>query len=178
MHSSPPSFCFGYLEKLFVSRSVCSFFFFLPQVMALFFHMHSHFDWSRYCWCIEGARRLDTLHSNTLHSTAAGGTGSARSDGTGGHTSDSYGDEAQAFEGLAGHQAPLLLSQVKSSDTNQFRRAVLAYGFWVMTARGGCPSFRAEVSHTQFSSYGGHDIYSDWKLGRDAASEFPVFFFS
>ncbi|CAN0301735.1 unnamed protein product, partial [Hapterophycus canaliculatus] len=41
------------------------------QVMALFFQMHSHFDWSRYCWSIEGPRRLDTLHTNTSADDAA-----------------------------------------------------------------------------------------------------------
>ncbi|CAM9739962.1 unnamed protein product, partial [Pylaiella littoralis] len=41
------------------------------QVMAIFFQMHSQFDWSRYCWCIEGARRLDTLHSNTSDDSSA-----------------------------------------------------------------------------------------------------------
>lgn len=39
--------------------------------MAIFFQMHSQFDWSRYCWCIEGARRLDTLHSNTPDDSSA-----------------------------------------------------------------------------------------------------------
>lgn len=69
------------------------------QVMALFFHMHSRFDWSKYCWCIEGPRRLDTLHSNS------------RLD-AGGQDGDSFGNVAEAFGGLAGHPAPLLLSQV------------------------------------------------------------------
>lgn len=67
--------------------------------MALFFQMHSHFDWSRYCWCIEGPRRLDTLHSN---SSSAEDPSAA-----------SYGAEAEAYVGLAGNPAPLLLSQAR-----------------------------------------------------------------
>lgn len=67
--------------------------------MALFFHMQSHFDWSRYCWCIEGARRLDTLHSNNASDAAESG--------------ESYG--AEAFGGLAGSPAPLLLSQASAA---------------------------------------------------------------
>lgn len=71
--------------------------------MALFFHMQSHFDWSRYCWCIEGARRLDTLHSNSANDAVEYG--------------DSYG--AEAFGGLAGSPAPLLLSQASATLSHE-----------------------------------------------------------
>lgn len=79
--------------------------------MALFFHMHSHFDWSRYCWCIEGARRLDTLHSNT------NGGGSGGTDDPSSAAVSSYGEcyAAEAFEGLGGYPAPLLLSQARTT---------------------------------------------------------------
>ncbi|CAN0114861.1 unnamed protein product, partial [Discosporangium mesarthrocarpum] len=33
------------------------------QVLAMFFHMHSQFDWSRYCWCVEGPRHLSSITS-------------------------------------------------------------------------------------------------------------------
>lgn len=80
------------------------------QVMALFFQMHSHFDWSRYCWCIEGPRRLDTLHSN---SSSAEDPSAA-----------SYGAHAEAFVGLAGNPAPLLLSQARITQQNSGQQYV------------------------------------------------------
>lgn len=79
--------------------------------MAAFFHMHSHFDWSRYCWCIEGPRRLDTLHS---HSDGGGsGAGAGAGEGQGGP----FVHGAEAFDGLDDSPAPLLLSQVGSPCT-------------------------------------------------------------
>lgn len=86
----------------------------MRQVMAMFFHMHSHFDWSRYCWCIEGARRLGTLHSNTINSNS----NSSEGDGDG-DDADNSGElrGAEALGELAGYPAPLLLSQVRPPRT-------------------------------------------------------------
>ncbi|CAM9149523.1 unnamed protein product, partial [Scytosiphon promiscuus] len=81
------------------------------QVMALFFQMHSHFDWSRYCWCIEGARRLDTLHTNTSADDDASAAAAAAAASNGGGSGEGVYGAAEAFGGLAGHPAPLLLSQ-------------------------------------------------------------------
>lgn len=80
--------------------------------MALFFHMHSRFDWSRYCWCIEGARRLDTLHSNSSDDALNHGECCS----------------AEAFGGLAGYPAPLLLSQV--SERPAYRPTPRGYYYY------------------------------------------------
>ncbi|CAN0538992.1 unnamed protein product, partial [Ectocarpus sp. 12 AP-2014] len=89
------------------------------QVMALFFHMHSHFDWSRYCWCIEGPRRLDTLHTNSNSASATAADLALNSNHGEGSTAAAVIGEGEgegcgsvvAVGGLAEGPAPLLLSQ-------------------------------------------------------------------
>lgn len=87
--------------------------------MALFFHMHSNFDWSRYCWCIEGPRRLDTLHTNSTSTSAtAADLASNSNHGEGSAVASVNGEgegcrSAEAVGGLTGGPAPLLLSQAR-----------------------------------------------------------------
>ncbi|CAN0073697.1 unnamed protein product, partial [Ectocarpus sp. 8 AP-2014] len=99
------------------------------QVMALFFHMHSHFDWSRYCWCIEGPRRLDTLHTNSNSASATAADLASNSNHGEGSTAAAVIREgegcgsSEAVGGLAEGPAPLLLSQARKNTEvlNRYR---------------------------------------------------------
>lgn len=93
--------------------------------MALFFHMHSHFDWSRYCWCIEGPRRLDTLHTNSNSASATAADLASNSNHGEGSTAAAVIGEgegcgsAEAVGSLTEGPAPLLLSQARKNTVGE-----------------------------------------------------------